>query len=240
MKRNTEVSFVSKNMLAELPEPAQRYMAFTGVSGKPWISSVFLRQVGRFRQGIDRPWMPMTAVQTYTVTPPGFLWDARFRIAGLPILRAWDRYKMGEGRMYAKLAGFFTVFDLQGEKLTQGTMVRYLSEMIWFPIAFLGDNITWNAVDSHSADVTLSDAGKSVTGRIFFDDLGRPTNFKAMRYREVDGVFSLDAWSTPITQYGERAGLNLPTHGQAVWNLPSGDLIYADLKIIDLTYNTNT
>ncbi len=238
MEDKDEGLLVSKSMLTDLPAPVQRYMSFTGVLGKPWIYSVVLKQVGKFRQGIDRPWMPMTAKQIYTISPPSFVWDARFTFMGLPLLRARDEYKSGRGRMYAKLAALITVFDVQGEKLDQGAMVRYLSEMIWFPIAFLGENIKWRAVDSHSADVQLVDAGKSVSGRLFFDDDGRPTNFTAKRYREIDGDFSLDAWSTPITGYGMRAGLHLPTQGQAVWNLQSGDLVYVDLKIEEVEYNT--
>ena len=229
---------VSKSMLSDLPAPVQRYMSFTDVLGKPWINSVVLNQVGKFRQGLDRPWMPMTAKQIYTISPPSFVWDARFKIVGLPLLRARDEYRFGRGRMHGKLAGLITVFNVQGEKLDQGAMIRYLSEMIWFPIAFLGANITWQAVDSHSTDVQLIDAGKTVSGRMFFDDEGRPTNFTAMRYREIDGDFSLDAWSTPITGYGERAGLKLPTQGQAVWNLQSGDLMYVDLEIEEVEYNT--
>ncbi len=118
-------------------------------------------------------------------------------------------------------------------------MVRYLNEMMWFPIAFLGENITWEAVDDYSAQVTFSDSGKSVSGRMVFDDVGRLTNFTTMRYREFKGDFSLDPWSTPITSYGVRAGLNLPISGQAVWNLPSGDLTYADLEITEVEYNSN-
>jgi hypothetical protein len=230
---------VTENMLADLPQPVQRYMHFTGVLGTPWINSVVLSQSGKFRQGADRPWMPMTARQTYTFNPPSFVWEARFKMFGLPLLRARDAYTSGHGRMSARLAGLFTLFDIQGEKLDQGALLRYLSEMIWFPTAFLGENITWRAVDGGSAEVELHDAGQSVSGRLFFDDHGRPTNFTARRYREVDGDFSLDDWSTPITGYGEMAGLNLPTRGQAVWNLASGDLAYVDLEIQEITYNTN-
>jgi hypothetical protein len=229
---------ITEDMLTNLPEPVQRYMSFTGVLGKPWINRVNLKYVGNFRQGLDRPWMPMTATQVYMVSPPSFVWNARFKFMGLPLLRARDEYRSGYGHMYAKLAGLFTVFDVRGEQLDQGTMIRYLSEMIWFPTAFLGENITWHAVDNLSADVRFDDVGKSVTGRLFFDDDGRPTNFTAMRYREIDGDFSLDPWSTPITGYGVHAGLHLPTQGQAVWNLDTGDLVYADLEIKEVEYNT--
>jgi hypothetical protein len=72
---------------------------------------------------------------------------------------------------------------------------------------------------------------------MFFDEEGRLTNFTAERYREIGGDFSLDPWSTPITRYGVYARLNLPVCGQAVWNLPSGDLVYADLEITSVEYN---
>jgi len=237
MESHEQGRLVSKNMLADLPAPVQRYMSFTGVLGKPWTESVALKYSGKFRQGLDRPWMPMTAKQVYTISPPSFLWDARFKVIGLPLLHALDEYRSGKGHMYAKLAELITVVDVRGEQLDQGSMLRYLSEMIWFPTAFLGENITWQAVDEQSADVQLDDAGKSVSGRLFFDDDGRPTNFTAMRYRETEGDFSLDPWSTPITGYGQLAGLHLPTQGHAVWNLESGDLKYVELQIEEIIYN---
>ena len=233
-----EQGLIISDMLVNLPEPVQRYMAYTGVVGQPWIDTVRLKQVGRFRQGLERPWMPVTAEEFYTTNPPSLIWNARFKVAGLPLLRARDKYESGHGHMFGKLAGLITVFDMTGEKLDQATMIRYLNEIMWFPTAFLGENITWEDVDAHSAQVTFSDCGKSVSGRMDIDDAGRLTNFTAMRYREIDGDFSLDPWSTPIMGYGKRAGLNLPIHGQAVWNLPSGDLLYADLEITDLEYNS--
>jgi hypothetical protein len=116
-------------------------------------------------------------------------------------------------------------------------MASTSNEMTWFPTAFLGDNITWQAVDDCSADVTFTDCGKSVSARIFFDDAGRLTDFVAQRYRENKGSFTLDTWSTPMTKNGVLGGLNLPVRGQAVWRLPGGDLPYADLELSEIEYN---
>lgn len=228
---------VTAEMLRHLPMPVQRYLHFTGVVGQPWINTVHLRQRGRFRTAADRPWMPMSAEQRYATDPPSFVWNARFKIAGLPLIRARDRYQDGKGHMFARLAGLFRLFDVRGEKLDQGTMMRYLNEMIWFPIAFLGENVTWDAVDDSSAQVSFHDCGKSVSARMHFDGEGRVTDFNALRYREAGGTFSLDPWSTPITGYGRFAGLRLPVRGKAVWNLPSGDLEYAVLEILEIEYN---
>lgn len=228
---------VTTEMLQDLPEPVQRYMTYTGVVGQPWIHTVQVKQAGRFRLGQNRPWMPMAAEQCFSTNPPGFVWKARFKMLGLWLLSARDTYKAGHGHMFGKVAGIFTVFDARGEEIDQGAMLRYLGEMTWFPIAFLGKSITWQGIDTHSTHVTFTDGGKSVSARMVLDDAGRPINFIAQRYREIDGNFSLDTWSAPTIGYGVRAGLSLPVRGQAVWNLPSGDLPYRDGEITEVEYN---
>ena len=228
---------VTAELLDGLPEPVQRYMRWTGVVGKPWTRTAYVRQSGRFRQGFDKPWMPMAAEQVFTVDPPGMVWQARFKMFGLPLMRARDSYQDGRGHMFGKAAGLFTVFDERGEELTQGTLTRYLSEMIWFPIAYLGDNITWTAVDEQSADVSLSDHARTASGRMFFDDLGRPTTFETMRYMGVDGGYRLTPWHTPHMEWGERGGLNIPVRGEVLWLLPEGPLTYGDFHIEGVAYN---
>ena len=138
-----EKKVVTPEMLENLPEPVRRYMVFTGVAGKPWIRSARIKQAGQFRMGMDRPWMPITAGQTYTIDRPGFEWKAAVRVAGLPLMRARDRYQDGHGHMFGKLAGLFTIFDARGPEMDQASLARYLSEMLWFPTAFLADNIQW-------------------------------------------------------------------------------------------------
>lgn len=230
---------VTQEMLLGLPEPVQRYLTYTGIVGKPRVKTVWLTQTGRFRRAKDQPWMPLSAEQFYTVNPPGFLWKAVVKVAGLPLMRARDTYENGEGHMFARLAWIVPIFDVRGEKLTQGTMVRFLQEMMWFPAGYLEPYIGWKTVDETSADVTFTDHGKSVTGRMYFDPEGRVTNFIAERYRELKGDFILNTWSTPIDAYGEIAGLKLPVCGRAVWKLDSGDLTYADLEIRSVNYNAN-
>ncbi len=232
-----QLKIITAEMLEGLPEPVQRYLTFTGIVDQPWIETVQLKQRGTFRTGLNQPWMPVTAVEQYTVDPPTLTWNARFKLFGLPLLKARDRYENGQGHMYGKLAGIYTVFDVRGEEINQATMLRYLNEIMWFPTAFLSDAIRWEAIDGDSARVFFSDGGKSVSAVMHFDGDGRLTNFTCQRYREMGGEFSLDPWSTPILEYGERAGLKLPVRGQAVWNLESGDLAYADLEITEAIYN---
>ena len=116
-------------------------------------------------------------------------------------------------------------------------MMRYLSEMIWFPAAFLADNIAFQAVDDSSAHVTLTDHGQTATGTLVFDNQGRLTDFVAQRYRTPDAS-SPETWSTPITGYGEFEGLRLPARGKPAFKLPGGDFEYIEVTVTGLRYDT--
>jgi hypothetical protein len=97
------------------------------------------------REPINRD--AIKAEQFYTTNPPGFHWKARFKMFGLWIVKGDDTYKAGHGHMFGKIAGLYTIFDARGPELDQGTMLRYLNEMTWFPIALLSDYVTWQAAD---------------------------------------------------------------------------------------------
>ena len=139
--------------------------------------------------------------------------------------------------MLVKVASLWPVVDASGEQMDQAAMMRYLSEMIWFPAAFLAGNISFEAVDDSSARVTLTDHGRTATATMFFDPQGRLTDFVAQRYRTADAS-DPDTWSTPFTGYGEFEGLRLPTRGTAIYKLPGGDLEYIDVTVTDLRYDT--
>jgi hypothetical protein len=231
---------VTDDMLRPLPEPVRRYLTYTGIVGTPLVRTVRLRQKGRIRPAAGRPWMPLDAEQHYSVDPPGFVWNGTMRLGPLPLARARDMYLRGHGWMLVKAASLFTVVDGRGVEMDAGALMRYLSEMIWFPSAFLGDKVSFEAVDDTAARVTLTDQGRTATATMHFDDEGRLTELVAKRYRMVDGGYALDTWSTPVTAYGELAGLQLPVRGKAVWKLPDGDLEYIDVSVTELEYDVDS
>jgi hypothetical protein len=236
-KSSPPSSVITEADLAGLPNPVQRYLTYTGVLGKPRIETVRLKYEGKFRTGAGKPWLPISATQVYTTNPPGFLWKARFKFGGLPFMVGTDTYKAGHSHMHGELAGLFTVVDGRGDEVDQGTMVRYLQEMSWFPTAYLGENITWTAVSDHAADVCLHDQGKTVTGRMYFDDTGRMLTFIAQRWGEFDGKYAIGTWTTPTTEYAVFNGLHLPVAGLGVWQLPGGDLPYVNVRVTEIEYN---
>ena len=96
----------------------------------------------------------LDAEEYFAVQPPGFVWDARLApgpIAGGTRPRP---VRPRPGSMLIKAASLITVADASGEAMDQGSMLRYLNEMMWFPTAFLGDNISFEAIGDTSARVT--------------------------------------------------------------------------------------
>jgi Family of unknown function (DUF6544) len=227
---------VTEKMLRNLPPPVQRYMAYSGVLGKGIPRTIRLKQTGRIRQGGQSPWMRLEAAEYYSTSPPGFVWKAFLPSRRTPVTLGRDAYLGGRGSMRIKMLSLFSLVKAAGREIDQGSMMRYLNEMTWFPAAFLGENISWKAIDDSSAEVTLTDRGKSVSATMFFDPDGKPLNFTAKRYRMAGNNYDLETWSTPFTGYGEFEGLTLPVRGQGVWNLKEGDLVYVELEITDLKY----
>jgi hypothetical protein len=229
---------VTEEMLQKLPDPVKRYLLYAGVVGKPIVQTVRLKQVGKIRKDTKQPWMNFDAKQYYSVNPPSFVWIAYMRIFGLPIVRVRDCYMEGKGSMLIKALSLFTVGNSTGKEMDQGAMMRYLNEMVWFPSAYLGKNISFEPIDSNSVRITLNDMGKSITATMYFDDEGKLTNFTAPRYRDMgNGKFELENWSTPIREYVEFGGLKLPLKGLGVWNLKEDDLEYIDVTVTDLEHN---
>jgi hypothetical protein len=147
----SQKGIITEADLNGLPEPVQRYFHYTGVTGKEKISTIRLKQAGVIRQTPEDQWKNIEAVEYYTVNPPAYVWMGQMATGPLSIFAARDSYSNGYGRMFIKMLGIKTIGDVRGEAMDHSALVRYLNEMIWFPTAFLNNNISWEAIDSKSA-----------------------------------------------------------------------------------------
>jgi hypothetical protein len=226
---------VSEAMLAGLPAPAQRYFRHAGVVGTAIPSIVRLTQTGRIRSSAQANWMELEAEEIYSVNPPAFVWRAWFPRRGLPLVIGRDEYLGGAGSIVMKLLALVPVAEERGDELRAAGLMRFLNEMVWFPAAYLGDNVRIGAVDERSFTVTIADRGITVTGTLVVDEAGRAVTFRARRYNTT--TRSIEMWETPMTEEGMRAGLRLPTAGSALWKLPGGDFTYIELGNGEIVYD---
>jgi hypothetical protein len=229
---------ITEKDLDGLPEPVQRYLRYTQIIGMEKARTVRLKQKGYFRTKEDQRWMSLKAEEYFTVDPPGFLWYGKMRMFPLVHVAAIDQFSNGEGSLVVKLLSAFKVADAKGEEYDQAELVRYLSEMVWFPSAFLSESIHWESIDSESVKATIQVNDLSASAVLFFNQQGQIINLEAERYMDVAGGAILKKWSTPLKHYAERNGIMVPVKGEGVWQLSTGDFCYVKINAIpEIEYN---
>jgi len=229
---------VTEEMLAGLPEPAQRYLRYAGVVGRPLVDTVRLRQRCRMRPAPNGISFPLIAEQWYSVEPPGFIWDATVPVGCIPVVRGRDGYIDGHGLMTIKAGSLIPFVNASGPEMDQASLLRHLSEMTWFPSAFLRDRVTWEAIDDTTVRVTITDGDLRASGALEIDAEGRLVAFRTERHAMVGKTFELRPWSAPTYAYGEFEGLRLPVSGAAVWTLPDGTKHpYIEVELTEVEYD---
>jgi hypothetical protein len=227
---------VTAEELARLPPPVRRWLEDSGVVGRERAQVVRLRQRGEMRTGADQPWMHAEASQVFTVDEPGFVWTISLTMKGLPVVGR-DSYQDGHGRMLITVGGLYPVADGHGPEIDQGTLLRFLGEIVWFPSAALAPYIRWEAIDDHSARASIRWGGVEASGVFTFDHQGRQLQMTAQRYKGDGRSASLERWEVPAHAWERRSGVLIPVRGSALWKLAAGDLEYYRWEITEVTYN---
>lgn len=220
-----------------LPPVVAKWMSSSGVVGKEIPTTVRLRQSGEMRTTAEQAWMPFSADYYYTVEEPGFIWHADVKAAPLVHLSGRDKLYQGKGHMLIKLLSLITVADGKGKEIDQGSLVRYLAEIAYFPAAALADYITWEAVADNSAQATISVVGIEASGTFTFDNEGNPVEFTAPRYMEKNGQYSLETWRVVMRDHREFNGMVLPATVEVIWDLPTGGFSWFKAGLNEIEYN---
>jgi len=229
---------VIREDLAGLPLCVQKWLEQSNVVGKEKINTVRLKQKGLMRTKEDGPWMTAEAEQYFAVNEPGFVWKAKIKMAPFLCLTGRDKYYKGHGEMLIKVLSLVPVVNARGKEIDQGTMLRYLAEIQWFPTAALSDYIKWEEIDAHSARATMSYGGITASGVFTFNDQGEPVRFIAKRYRDTGGgQYELTDWGGISEEYMEFNGIRIPVKGQVIWKLDTGDFDWYHWEITGVEYN---
>jgi hypothetical protein len=223
-----------------LPPPVARYLRFALVEGQARVAKARLTSQGEFlRSEATGAWIPFKADQLFTAARPGFVWDARMRLAPGIAIRVVDAYVGGSGTMKAAVAGIVSVVDAPDTRLlATGELMRWLAETPWLPTALLpGGCVAWTPLDDDSARATVEDGGLEVSADFRFGPEGEVSEvFVAERPREVDGAYVPTPWSGRFWAYEERGGMRVPGEGVVQWHLPHGESPYWRGRITGARY----
>jgi len=232
-----EKEFIRKEDLQRLPLPVQKWLERSGIMGKEKITAVRLKQKGLMRIKEDGPWMPAEAEQYFAVDEPGFVWKARVKMLPFLYFTGMDRYRAGSGHMNIKILSLIPVVNAKGPEVDQGTLLRYLGEITWFPTAALSSYIRWEPLDSGSARAVMSYKGVTASAVFSFNDSGDLSRVTAKRYRETNGKYTLEDWEVVAKGYREYQGIRIPNQMDVTWKLRTGDFTWYRVEITEVEYN---
>lgn len=224
--------------LEGLPGCVQKWLQRSQVVGQEKTYTVRLKQEGRMRTEEGKPWMPFTAVQYINIEQPGFVWMAKVKAAPMISLIGKDRYYQGQGGMQIKLLGLFSLGEAKpGFEMNQGTMHRFLAEMVWYPSAALNDYIQWKELDATSARATMTWQGVSADMVFYFNAEGDMVKNVASRYREAEGKYVLNDWGGEAREYREFHGIRILNKSDIIWRYKTGDFNWLQLEVTDIDFN---
>lgn len=143
------------SMVAELPEPARRWLEHAIEPGALLFAAIEIQMSGEIRLG---SWRPFTATQAL-VPDAGFVWAAHTKVAGLPV-RGFDSYSLGEGRMNWRMLGGIPLLSASGYDVTRSAADRLAAESVLLPTSLV--DATWRPGPGRDSATYLRHFGRRV------------------------------------------------------------------------------
>jgi len=231
---------VSEADLAALPPQVQTYLRRAKVVGRPRVRSFRAIFRGQMRAAPDGGWMNAEIEQRNYFAPdaPARLFFMKARRWGVPFV-GYHRYVGSEATMRVRLAGLLEVVNASGDLMTQSETVTLFNDICFLaPGALLDAPVSWENLDAHRVRATYTNAGRSISAVLSFDEAGDLVGFVSQdRYQSGDGKqFHRFPWSTPLRKYRDFGAARLASEGDARWQEPSGEWTYARLELLGISY----
>lgn len=229
---------ISENDINELPESVRKWLHHSGAIGKPYIhlGKVFQQAEMKMKPEQDK-WLSATAVQYTTIDVPAFIWAVDVKMNSLLNFQGRDKFEDGKGEMLIKLNALINIVNEKGDKLSEGTIQRYLGEMVWFPSLAISPYMSWEELNDSTAKATMDYKGTKGSGTFYFNSDGDFVKFSAMRYMGNDPDARRHEWVLLANEYKTFEGIKVPAKMTASWKLDTGDWTWLKLEIVDIKYN---
>jgi hypothetical protein len=174
----------SKEMIANQPEPVQRYFLHAIAPGTPLATSAHLTMNGNIRLAPNQAWMPFHAEERLTTN--GFVWKATAG-QGMMQMRGADYYlhREGreEGRMRFSLWGLIPVVNAHNPDVMRSAIGRLAGEWFWLPSALLPSRgVSWRVMDHNTIQASFKANHEPITLTLVIDDRGRLLKSSLLRW----------------------------------------------------------
>lgn len=240
--RILENEILKETDIAHLPEPVQKYLRYVGVVGKDKVKSFKVIIDGSMKTDRKRDWAKVDVDQYSFVDKTTRLFFLKMNMSGIPVI-GLHSYTDANATMLIKLAGLIPVVDGKGKEMNQGETVTVFNDMcLLAPATLIDERVEWEPIDSLTTKATFNNEGIKVSATLYFNEEGQLINFVSddRFYSPTGKTYEKVRWSTPVSNYKNINGYNLPTYGEAVWNFPEEDFTYAKFNIKEIQYNPKT
>lgn len=220
--------------VGDLPPPVARYRRLA-VGDRAPVRTLRLRHGGTFHMSPNARAAPIQGAQLFTADPPGFVWIGRIRMAPGVWIDARDMLLAGKGSMRVLLDDTVSLADARGLQMDQGSALRLLAEMPWYPTSlFDARTVTWSAVDADHARATLRLGDREVSGVFEFGPDGLPLRMTAERFTDKG---ELRSWGGVYRDFRSVSGMRVPFEADVTWQLETGPFTYARWIIDSMEYD---
>jgi len=224
--REPAITFES---LRDLPPIVRKWLVRSNVIGKPPIQTLCIKQKGVMRLKPDGNWLPFRAEQFINADNQGFIWNATISSGFFIPIHARDKYLHRHGNMLIHALYAIPIADSSGPEIDQGTLMRFLAEIIWFPTAALSRYIRWEYLTETKARATIENGVTSVSGIFSFDLDGDIAGFEGLRYRDVNQRYALQKWTISVKSHRVFGGFRIADKSEVTWH--QGDKPFTWLQI---------
>jgi hypothetical protein len=233
-------AILAENDIRHLPPPVQKWLLNSGALGQSIILNGRVEQKILMKMKPDQKnWYPAKAIQYTFIDKPAFIWGVDVEMNTLMKFKGRDKFVDGKGEMLIKMNSLIKIVDEQGEKMDEGTIQRFLGELVWFPSLAISPYITWEEIDEYSAKATMNYKNTSGSGTFVFNENGEFVKFTTLRYNGNEPGAKRKEWVLTVDDYAVFENIKMPSKMKATWKLDEGDWTWLDLEIADIRYNEN-
>lgn len=239
------VSFNDNHIIKEqdiinLPKPIQKWLLSSGVIGREEIKLTYVKQEALMKLKPDqKKWYPANAIQYITTQKPAFIWTVEMSMMPLITIKGRDKSFEGKGEMLIKANSFINIVNEDGIKIDEGSLQRYLAEMVWSPSSVISPYIEWEEIDSLTAKAIINYKGTVASGTFHFNGKGDFIKFTTMRYKDNVPKSKRYPWVITVQEYKTFEGIRVPSKTKITWELDKKDWTWLILEIKDIKYNNN-
>lgn len=234
----SKVNTVTEEDISKLPGPVKQWMSTNGILGREEIKIAQLRQKAQMKLDPEqKDWKTAMATQVITTETPAFIWTVDMQMSPFVHILGRDKYTEGRGEMLIKLFSLINIARETGPKIDEGTLQRFLGEMVWCPSLALSPFIQWEEIDNSSSKATMKYRDVSGSGVFHFNENGDFTKFVAFRYRGNDRNTKRLPWVLTVDEYSQFNNIKVPVKMKATWELEDKSWTWLELEILDLKYN---